>query len=208
MTSRRSWRGAAERMADVGRQAVLNGLALASGGNLSIRRDEEFIVTKRGGYLDRITTDDLSLISMAGEVIAGPEPSSEWKLHHRTYLSRPDVRAIVHAHPQHVVLLDALNKPIRLLTLDHVAYVGHVERVPFLPNGSDELADAAAEAASHCDCVVLAHHGCSTVSTTLEDAYRKAINLESAAIATFRMLQLGDDCTEFPQDLRPGAIHG
>lgn len=207
MTNRSSWRSAAGRMADIGQQAVQNGLALASGGNLSMRRDEEFIVTRRGGYLDRITVEDVSLISMAGELLAGPEPSSEWKLHHRTYLSRSDVRAIVHVHPPHVVLLDALNKPIRLLTLDHVAYVGQIARVPFLPNGSDELAEAAAEATLHSDCVVLAHHGCSTVSTTVEDAYRKAINLESAATATFRMLQLGDDQTEFPQDLRAGAIH-
>lgn len=207
MTKRRSWRGAVGQLAQIGEQAVQNGLALASGGNLSIRRDDKFIITRRGSFLDRLTADDVSLMSVAGEALDGPAASSEWKLHQRTYQLRPDVEAIVHVHPQHAVLLDALDKPIRLLTLDHIAYVAQIARIPFLPNGSDELAEAAAQAALHSDVVVLAHHGCSTVGATLDDAYRKALNLESAAIATYRMLLLSNTTTQFPEQLRATAIH-
>jgi len=203
------WTAALEDLTRVGAHAVAAGLALASGGNLSVRRagSPEFVVTGRGTFLDRLAPDSFALMNLDGETLDGVDPSSEWKLHQRTYLARPDITAIVHLHPQHVVLLDALGKRIRQLTLDHVAYVPVINRIPFYPNGSDELADAAADASIGCDCVVLGNHGCSTLSTSMDDAYRKAQNLESAAIATYRMLLLGDETTEFPRELRATAIH-
>ena len=68
------------------------------------------------------------------------------------------------------------------------------------PNGSDELADASAEASRESDVVILAHHGCSTLGDTVEMAWRRALNLEEAAVNTFRCLQLGDTETTFPAD--------
>jgi L-fuculose-phosphate aldolase len=70
--------------------------------------------------------------------------------------------------------------------------------VPYFPNGSDELADAAAEQSRQHDCVVLSHHGCSALGEDIGMAYRRALNLEEAAIATYRALLLGDTTTAFP----------
>jgi L-fuculose-phosphate aldolase len=197
----------AELLADAGRVAVERGLVVASGGNLSARvpgRDA-YLVTASGTWLDRLTTDDFTLQGLDGSVLGGnPRPSSEWRLHQRTYAVRADVNAIVHLHPQTAVVLDALGHPIRLLTLDDVVYLRDVRRIPFFPNGSDELADAAAAAASAgCDVVILGHHGCSTLGDTLEMALRRALVLELAAQNTFRMLQLGDHDTAFPAGLPP-----
>ena len=204
------WESAYADMARWGATSVAAGLVLASGGNLSAREPgtDRFAVTGKGTFLDRLQPSDFVQMDLDGATHSAGTPSSEWKLHQRTYLARPDVNAIVHLHPEHTVLLDALGKPIRLLTLDHIAYVGAINRIPFYPNGSDELADEAAKAAAECDCVVLAHHGCSTLADTVDNAFRKALNLESAARATYRMLQLGDETTEFPVDLRATAIHG
>ncbi len=73
-----------------------------------------------------------------------------------------------------------------------------VGTVPYFPNGSDELADGAAEQARDHDCVVLSHHGCSTLGADVGMAYRRALNLEEAAIATYRCLAVGDTATTFP----------
>jgi L-fuculose-phosphate aldolase len=189
---------------EVGRLAVERGLVLASGGNLSARLpgESEFVVTGAGTWLDRLTPADFSLVTLDGAVAGGAErPSTEWKLHQRTYRARPDVHAVVHLHPQHAVLVDALGHPIRLLTLDHATYVRSVGTVPYFPNGSDELADAAAEQAREHDCIVLSHHGCSALGADVGMAFRRALNLEEAAIATYRCLLLGDTATTFP----PGA---
>ena len=189
-----------DQLADVGRTAVARGLVLASGGNLSARLpgEAEFVVTGAGTWLDRLTPDDFSVITLAGATVGGATPSSEWKLHQRTYQARPDVNAVVHLHPQHAVLLDALGHRIRLITLDHAFYVRSVGTVPYHPNGSDELADAAAEQAREHDCIVLSHHGCSALGADVGMAFRRALNLEEAAIATYRCLLLGDTTTTFP----------
>jgi L-fuculose-phosphate aldolase len=190
-----------DRLAEAGRMAVRSGLVLASGGNLSARLpgSEEFVVTGAGTWLDRLTPADFTVMALDGSAVRGAEqPSSEWKLHQRTYRVRADVTAIVHLHPQHAVLVDALGHPIRLLSLDHATYVRSVGTVPYFPNGSDELADAAAEQAREHDCIVLSHHGCSVLGEDVGMAYRRALNLEEAAIATYRLLLLGDTTTAFP----------
>jgi L-fuculose-phosphate aldolase len=188
-------------LVEVGRSAVERGLVLASGGNLSARLpgEAEFVVTGAGTWLDRLTPGDFSVLTLDGDVVGGAErPSTEWKLHQRTYRARPDVNAVVHLHPQHAVLVDALGHPIRLITLDHAFYVRSVGTVPYFPNGSDELADAAVEQSRNHDCIVLSHHGCSALGEDVGMAYRRALNLEEAAIATYRALLLGDTTTAFP----------
>ena len=183
---------------EVGRSAVARGLVVAGGGNLSARLPgaTEFVVTAAGTWLDRLVPGDFSRITLGGDVVGGAErPSSEWKLHQRTYRVRPDVNAVVHLHPQYAVLVDALGHRIRFLTLDHAYYVRSVGTVPYFPNGSDELADGAAEQARRHDCIVLSHHGCSALGADIGMAYRRALNLEEAATATYRCLAVGDTTT-------------
>ncbi|MBO8192612.1 class II aldolase/adducin family protein [Streptomyces oryzae] len=193
--------GLVEQLIDVGATAVRRGFVLASGGNLSARLpgSEQFVVTGKGTWLDRLTPKDFTVMNLAGEIVGGnPAPSSEWKLHQRTYQVRADANAIVHMHPQHAVLVDALGHEIRLLTLDHTVYVRSIGRTDFYPNGSDELADTAAEQAKEHNCVLLAHHGCSALGEDVGMAFRRAMNLEEAATATYRALLLGDRTTRFP----------
>jgi len=189
-------------LSSVGADIVARGLALASGGNISARIDDDtFVVTGSGTWLDRLTPEDFSVMNLAGEVVGGsPRPSSEWKLHQRSYLTRPDVNAVVHVHPQHAVLLNALGHDVRLITLDHAYYVRSVGTTPYYPNGSDELADSAAEQARQHDCIIMGHHGCSTLGDSIAMAFRRALNLEEAATATYRALLLGDTTTTFPAE--------
>lgn len=186
----------------VGRSSVERGLALASGGNISVRstRPDEFYVTGAGTWLDGLRPEHFTRMNLDGEILEGPRPSSEWKLHQRAYRARADVGAVIHLHPQHAVLVDAMGHDIRLLTLDHIAYVRSVGTVPFFPNGSDELADETAVQLADHDCVILSHHGCSVVGPDVSMAYRRALNLEEAATNTYRCLLVGDTTTTFPHD--------
>ncbi|HEY9418284.1 MAG TPA: class II aldolase/adducin family protein [Pseudonocardia sp.] len=199
-------------LAEVGAHAVRSGLVLASGGNLSARLPgaDRFEVTAAGTWLDRLSGDDFSTLACSdGALLAGAaSPSTEWKLHWRTYQARPDVNAIVHLHPQHAVLVDALGETIRLLTLDHATYVRSVGRVPYHPNGSEELAEAAAGEAVVHNAMVLAHHGCSALGENVGMAYRRAMNLEEAAVATYRLLVLGNRTLRFPAEHVTDLDHG
>lgn len=198
-----------DELIDAGRHVVARGLVQASGGNLSVRQPgtDRFLVTASGTWLDRLEPTDLAEVTLDGEHVGGAaRPSVEWRLHQRTYAVRPDVAAIVHLHPQHVLLVDMLGAPIRFTTLDHQFYLGRAGRIPFLPSGSPEVADAAAEAAREHDAVVLAHHGCSTLGDTMSMALRRALNLEEAAAMTYRLLLAGDTTTQFPQEWRDRII--
>ena len=198
-----------DELIDAGGHVVSRGLVQASGGNLSVRLPgtDRFLVTGSGTWLDRLVPGDLAELTMDGEHVGGAErPSVEWRLHQRTYAVRPDVTAIVHLHPQHVLLVDMLGAPIRFTTLDHQFYLGSAGRVPFLPSGSREVADAAAEAARDHDAVVLAHHGCSTFGESMSMALRRALNLEEAATMTYRLLVAGDRTTTFPEEWRDRIV--
>jgi L-fuculose-phosphate aldolase len=194
---------------DAGRHVVDRGLVQASGGNLSARvpGTDRFLVTGTGTWLDRLADDDFAELTLTGAHVGGAErPSVEWMLHQRTYAVRPDVAAIVHLHPQHVLLVDLLGAPIRFTTLDHQYYVGSAGRVPFLPSGSTELAEAAAAAARDHDAVVLAHHGCSALGDSVLMALRRALNLEEAAAMTYRLLLAGNTKADFPPEWRGRII--
>lgn len=190
-----------DQLITISRDVVSRGLTLASGGNLSARdpdNPERFIITGLGTWFDKIVADEFGLVSLTGEHVAGAIPSSEWKVHHRAYLARPDAQSVMHVHPQYSVLVDALGENIRLLTLDHVSYVKSVGRVPFAPNGSDELASTIADQFQNHNCVVMAHHGCATVGDTIAMAYRRILNLEEAATNTYRCMVVGNTDAHFP----------
>lgn len=190
-------------LAVVGAKAVRMGLVLGSGGNLSARLpgSDACVVTASGAWLDELTVASFSLVRIGdGALLAGhPTPSSEVMLHLASYRVRDDAHALVHLHPQMSVLLDALGHRVRLITLDHAYYVREVRSTPYLPSGTQEVADAGAAAvADGCNCVILGNHGCSVLGPTVEAAAKSAFNLEEAATATFRALQLGDTTTQAP----------
>jgi ribulose-5-phosphate 4-epimerase/fuculose-1-phosphate aldolase len=202
-----------DQLAEVGAAVVRAGLVVGSGGNLSARLpgSDACWVTGAGTWLDRLARPSFVPVRISdGRILpagdassAGPAayPSSEVALHLATYRARPDVTAIIHLHPQTALLLDALGERIRLLTTDHAFYVRRVVTVPFLPPGTTELAEAAADAARDgTNCFVLSRHGCSVLADSVELAHKRAHNLEEAAQLTYRALALGraSDLTDQP----------
>lgn len=188
---------------------VRAGLVVGSGGNLSAREPgaDECWVTGAGSWLDRLDRDQFVRVRISDGAAAGTA-TSELALHLHTYRARPDVNAVVHLHPQRVLLLDALGERIRLVTTDHAYYLREITRVEFHPPGSVALATAAAEAvAGGVNCLILAHHGCSVLGGTVGLAHRRARNLEEAAQLTYRALTLGRrDLPECPAGIPAESI--
>ena len=95
----------------------------SSGGNLSLRNEEDLILITPTKTLKRtMRFEDICAIKLDGEEVYFPEgkkPTGEWKFHTRIMRRRPDIRAIVHAHPP-------------ILTGFAIANDGTMEK-PFLP---------------------------------------------------------------------------
>jgi len=169
---------------------------------------DECWATAAGTWLDGLDRGSFVRIRIIdGAILDGVAPSSELGLHLAIYRARPDVNAVVHLHPQTVLLLDALGERIRLVTTDHAFYVRRVETVPFRPPGTIELAAlAAAAVADGTDCVVLSRHGVSVVADSVELAHKRVRNLEEAARLTYAALAAGrlDALSEVPDDFLDG----
>jgi len=187
--------GLRRQLARIGREVVRAGLVVGSGGNLSARKpgSDRFWVTGAGTWLDRLSQASFVRVDVADGAYdaSSRPPTTELALHLATYRARPDVNAIIHLHPQTVILLDALGERIRLVTTDHATYVRRVARVAFHPPGTMALAEAAGRAVlDGTNCVILAHHGCSVLADSPEMAHRRVANLEEAARLTYRALIL------------------
>jgi L-fuculose-phosphate aldolase len=200
-----------DQLALVGHAVVQAGLVVGSGGNLSAKvpGTDECWVTAAGTWLDRLDRPCFVRVRISdGAALddgssAAPAPTSELGLHLATYRVRPEVNAVVHLHPQAVLLLDALGQPIRLVTTDHAFYLGRIVTAPFCPPGSPEVGEEAARAcADGTNCVVLARHGCSVLGETVEHAHKRALYLEEAARLTYQAMAAGrlDDLTDCPTD--------
>ncbi|HEX8344563.1 MAG TPA: class II aldolase/adducin family protein [Actinoplanes sp.] len=190
-----------DQLAHVGYDVVQAGLVCGSGGNLSGRLPDEDTcwVTAGGTWLDRLSRMTFVPVQISdgspvtsGPAVARPAPTSELALHLAIYRTRPDVNAVVHLHPQTVLLLDALGERVRLATTDHAYYLRRVVTVPFRLPGSTEIAAlTAAMAADGTDCLVLSRHGCVVLADSVELAHKRARNLEEAARLTYQAMAAG-----------------
>jgi len=203
-----------DQLAHVGYDVVQAGLVCGSGGNLSARIPDEDAcwVTASGSWLERLSRSSFAAVRIfdgAPAVLGGGlpvprvEPTSELALHLAIYRTRPDVKAIIHLHPQTALLLDALGEHIRIVTTDHAFYLRRVSTVPFRMPGSTEVAAlTAAMAADGTNCLVLSQHGCVVLADSVELAHKRARNLEEAAQLTYKALTLGrlDSLREIPEE--------
>ena len=194
----------ADELIKVGADIVARKMTKASAGNLSFRDPDDanvLFVTASGSWLDELDQNSFIQMTLDGKILDGnSKPSTEWRMHAQSYQIRVDAQILIHAHPKYSVLLNALSKPIRFFTLDHISYARSYGVAAFKPNGSIELAEAVATELKDRDLAVMAHHGITAVGDSVNATYRKILNMEDAAEMTYRALLLRDEASAFPED--------
>ena len=171
---------ARQELVDFGRRLVAGGYVVGADGNLSVRDGDGLLIKPTRVPYDRITPEAIVRIDLDGK--GDPHASSEWAVHAAIYRARPDVRAVVHAHPVHACVLAVRGERLEPL-LDEVGPVlgGAVEVASHAPSGSPELGERAVEGLGGRHGVILANHGTVTVGATLEEAFYRLEVLERAA---------------------------
>jgi L-fuculose-phosphate aldolase len=162
-------------LADFAHRLVAGGYTVGRDGNLSVREGERILITASGIAKDRLTEDDVVDIESENR-------SSEWAVHVAIYRARPDVMAVIHAHPIHACVLAVRGEALEPL-LDEVTSVlgGRIPVAEYAPSGSEQLGDHAARALTNRHAVILANHGTVTVGAGLEEAFYRLQVLEFAA---------------------------
>ena len=185
----------AEERALVVRYAQLmakRGLTRGAGGNVSIRRGDRVAVTPSGVAYDRMRPEDVVVLDLAGAVVQGAlRPSSESGMHLACYRSRADLGAVVHTHSTFATVVACLRRP-----LPPVHYLigyagGTVPCIPYLPFGSAELAETAAEAMRDANAVLLGGHGLLCGGPEIARAFDTAEQIEFVAELYYRTELLG-----------------
>ena len=170
------------------------GLIAGQDGNVSVRmRSGHILVTPAGLSKVDVTTDGLVELTPEGrQVTDGLSASSEVGMHLRIYRERPDVRAIVHAHPPVATAYGAVGRDFMDAVLPEVIFhLGRVPLVPFAMPGTPALGDAMAPYLADHDAFLLASHGATTVGPSLRLAHQRMESLEHAARILFTAAQLG-----------------
>ena len=150
-------------------------LTTASGGNISLRvSDDEFCITPSSIDKGSLTAESIAVVKFDGTNLT-PELklSIESEMHRQILLKRPDLRAVVHAHPVFASAF-ATAQPCALdsrLIAETYFILGEIVNVPYFIMGSKELADAVSEAVVHNTAVLLENHGALCAAKDLLHAF-------------------------------------
>ena len=151
-------------------------MTTTSGGNLSIR-DADGTIWITPARVDKggLRRDDIVAVKPNGDILGNHKPSSEFPFHQAIYRTRPDLNAIVHAHPVALVAFSICGH-VPNTRIFHQSYFmsGNVGFAPYALPGSQQLGDnIAATFSQNCDSVVLENHGVVVGAETLDHAFQR-----------------------------------
>jgi L-fuculose-phosphate aldolase len=195
-----------QEMVRVGRLIWERGYVAATDGNLSARLGpDRLLVTASGVSKGFLGNDDLVVIRLNGKPAPsyrgwGRQPSSEIAMHLEVYRQRPDVEAVIHAHPPLATAFSIAGMSLaRCVIPEVIVTLGSIPTTDYATPGTGEVPDSIRLAVRDYDAVILAHHGSLTVGSTLWEAYLRLEKVEHTAQITLAAHQLGQVGTLPPE---------
>ncbi|WP_286763652.1 MULTISPECIES: class II aldolase/adducin family protein [Rhodopirellula] len=170
-------------------------MTTTSGGNLSIRDSEGNIwITPARVDKGNLTRNDIICVRTDGSVDGPHPPSSEFPFHKAIYEARPDVKAIVHAHPVALVAFSICRgtPDTRLFHQAH-SVCGKVGFAPYACPGTEALgASIAKQFEDGCDSVILENHGVVVAGQDFASAFQRFEAFEFAGKTLIKAKQIGE----------------
>ena len=160
------------------------GLTTTSGGNLSIKDSEGVIwITPSGIDKGSLTAADICKVLPDGTVIGKYKPSVELPFHKLVYATRPDVSAVLHAHPPALVSYSLIRQiPDVNIVPTPSEVCGKVGIAKYEVPGSDALANRIVEEIKKgLNVVIMENHGVITCADNLFEAFKRFETLNFAA---------------------------
>ena len=180
-------------------------LTTCSGGNISFKIDDEnILITPSQLDKARLTASQIGIMSLDGKNHT-PElkPTMESGMHLSIYKKRPDVKAIVHAHPTYATSFSVTDKKVNCkLTGEARFVIGEPAYTKYALMGSEELAGIVSEAILNANVVVMKNHGALAVGETLLQAFDRLEVFEASAKITLISGLLGEHNNLSPEELK------
>jgi len=159
-------------------------LLVALDGNLSVRLSDDLILcTQAGCHKGMLQDDHLVVIDLEGKKVRGKgEPTSEMAMHLACYRERPDIEAVVHAHPPTCIAFTVAGISMARCVLPEVVLtLGAVPTLSYETTGTEVLGAKVGEAIRSNDAVMMDRHGAVCVGSSLLDAFCKLETMEHMA---------------------------
>jgi L-fuculose-phosphate aldolase len=193
-----------EQIVTIMRRVYGYGMTTTSGGNISILDESGDIWITPGG-IDKGGLTEGDIVRMRGDtVVEGTHPpSSEYPFHRAIFSRRPDIRAVLHAHPAALVAFSLVRRiPDTSIIPQARDVCGAVGYAPYAIPGSEELGRNLADAfARGFDSVLLENHGVATGGRDLLEAFQRFETLDFCARTLINASALGPARTLTPEDI-------
>jgi L-fuculose-phosphate aldolase len=179
---------------EVGRRMYARGYVASNDGNISIRLDAASILTTPKSVSKGFMTPDMMVVTdLEGRKLRGSrEASSELLMHLEVYRNRPDVGAVVHAHPPTATGFAVAGIPLdRAVLAEVVTTLGSIPIAEYGTPSTPELPAAVRKYIKAHDGLLLANHGALTVAGDVFAAYYKMETIEHFARISLVARQLG-----------------
>jgi L-fuculose-phosphate aldolase len=168
------------------------GINQGTSGNISLRHRDGMLITPTSTPYDAMGAEDIVFMKLDGAFDPKLRPSSEWRFHRDILQSRPDVDAVVHAHPPYTTTLAIMGLEIPPIHYMIACAGGDTIRcAPYATFGTEELSRHAVSALEGRLACLLAHHGMIAIGPSLPKAMWLAVEVETLARQYHGCLQIG-----------------
>jgi L-fuculose-phosphate aldolase len=172
----------------------MNALGINQGtsGNISLRHGDGMLITPTSVPYEAMTPEQIVFMRLDGAIEPGQRPSSEWRFHRDILKARPEIHAVVHAHPPYATTLAIMGRDIPPVHYMIAAAGGDSIRcAPYATFGTEELSRHAVTALQDRLACLLAHHGMIAIGVSLDRAMWLAVEVETLARQYHCCLQIG-----------------
>jgi L-fuculose-phosphate aldolase len=179
---------------EVGRRMYARGYTASNDGNISVRLDAgRLLMTPKSVCKGFMTPDMMCITDLEGRKLQGDrDPSSETLMHLEVYRQRPDVQAVVHAHPPTATGFAVAGIPLdRAVLAEVLTTLGSIPIAEYATPSTKELPEAVRKYIRAHDGMLLANHGALTVGADLFGAYYKMETIEHFAKISLVARMLG-----------------
>ena len=194
-----------EQVAAASRRLGAAGLFIGTAGNVSVRDDDRVAITATGADLAAASADDITVVSLDGEVIEGKwAPSSEVELHlgiHREP-QFAGLNTVVHTHSRFATALSTVLTELPVIHYQQLSLGGALRVAPFATFGTPELAHEVHTALEGRLAALMANHGAVALGTSIEAAVENTHLVEWLCELYWRAKTIGE-----PQILSEAQQH-
>jgi L-fuculose-phosphate aldolase len=169
---------------EIGRRLYARAYTASNDGNISVRLgSDRLLMTPKSVCKGFMTPDMMCITDLDGRKLQGDrDPSSEMLMHLEVYRQRPDVQAVVHAHPPTATGFAVAGIPLdRAVLAEVLTTLGSIPIAAYATPSTRELPEAVRQYIKAHDGMLLANHGALTVGGDLYGAYYKMETIEHFA---------------------------